>query len=276
MQCITRSRRGGSGGSLIALMIVAVIILAGYLFYKTTSEKDADEVAVTPEPETKAEPDSPLAGAATARDKKAFAPSSIFEKAEAKRAISDDDALLSLFDLLNTPNDQTVRIRLKKKVDEATLRKIAALVKKNQASAKRVDFLAPGANDDAAPIATANLDGGIRLTTHDLSDEAVDSVLKKARGLGSLLVGAWRGGQVNSPIVMIYQQNGELYLESTYPDGSSTKERVTVRFTGPVRTYRAINPKVPGVFYRLGTAKVLEMHDKSGPVSDFNTVDLKK
>lgn len=272
MNCLTRSRRGKSGGSLIALMIVAVVALAGYLVFKTTSEKAAENPPPAPEAKVKDEvaavPQADVAAPAAA------AAPSIFEKAEAKRALNDDEVLLSLFDLLNDSSDQTVRIRLKKEVDETTLRKIAALVKKNQASAKRVDFLPPGAKDDATPIATANLDGEIRLTTHDLSDETIDSVLKKARGLGSLLIGTWRGSAVNSPIVMIYQQNGELYLESTYPDGSSTKERVTVRFTGSVRTYRAINPKVPGVFYRLGTAKVLEMHDNSGPVSDFNTVDL--
>ncbi|MDX1564036.1 MAG: hypothetical protein R3236_01465 [Phycisphaeraceae bacterium] len=266
-------RRGGGSGNVIALLVVAVIGLAAFLVYKTQQENSGEKKSVD---EPVAEKQAP---APPAEDTAPAPATPVARKANlGDNALSaDDQALMALYDQLTDPKqstDTTVRVQLKQKVDDPTLKKIAAQLSRKHAGTQRVEFLAPDARPGDKPLATAVLADAANITIEKTpAHDAIASALKKAEALGPQLVGVWREQPDDGPLVMLYNRNGELHLETAYPDGSSTLEKVNVRYKGELRTYTPVNPKVPGLYYRLGPKNILEMHDTSGPVKDFQAVD---
>ena len=265
-------RRGGGSGNFIALLVVAVIGLAAFLVYKTQQENTGEKTPADEPVAEKQTPAPPIEDAAPAPAAPAARKAELGDNALS----ADDQALMALYDQLTDPNqatDTTLRVQLKEKVDDPTLKKIAAQLKQKHAGAKRVEFLAPGARPGDKPVATADLTDALNITLEKTPvHDAIASALKKAEALGPQLIGMWREGADSGPLVMLYNRNGQLHMETAYPDGSSTLEKVNVKYKGELRTYTPINPKVPGLYYRLGSKNVLEMHDASGPVKDFQTV----
>ena len=255
-------------------MIAAVLGLAGFLYFKTKQESSPeDEAAAAPEKaealEPEPEPITALGDAltvpGTGHKAKAAAP---------QPQVSDaDKAVLALFEILTSGNG-AVSARLKQKVDKPTIEKIIGIIQKQQPGAQRVNFLLPGDKEDA-PWATAELGDNLRITFHGFSDEVVASAMKKAKGLGSQLIGSWKGDGANAPIVLLYRQSNQLVLESIYPDQSATREIVRVKYKGPLRTYTPTKPKVPGLYYTLTTNGALHMHDAAGPVMGFAKSEFK-
>ncbi len=272
-------RRGGGAGTFIALMVLAVIGLAVFLVFKTNREQGqtapTDPAPAEAKADDQAKTDLPAAPVPEAAAPKGDG------AAQAPALNADDAALMALYDQLTQtadPNKTTLKIQLKQRVDDPTLKKIAALLKRKHAEANRIEFMAPDAKVGDRPLATANLADALNITLEKAPvHDAIGSALKKSRALGRQVIGTWRGKGDNAPLVMLYSRNGQLHLESAYPDGSSIVEVVTVKYQGELRTYTPKKPKVPGLYYRLGkSSNVLEMHDASGPVSDFEAVDPNK
>jgi len=132
---------------------------------------------------------------------------------------------------------RSIDVRLNKKVSKETLRNIALKLKAQDPTPYERTFIChvlPGMKVGAGAWATAHFNPDLKIEILGLSLEQEKALTARANVPSREVIGTWLDERpfVGSRITL-FRENGVLFMESTYPDGSSGKEEMV---EGTLRT----------------------------------------
>lgn len=164
-----------------------------------------------------------------------------------------------------TLNKNSLDIRLKKKVDEATLEKIAMELRKGREDYDNlwIGYFLPSTEVDHGAWATThftpNLEVKILGSTNE-EDETVDDV----SGIDGEVQGKWKSEQslMGASLILFKDKAGKLQMNTTFKDGSSMVDPITEAKKGGKIRYDDGNDL--GEYYILEANGNLGMYGKDG------------
>lgn len=172
---------------------------------------------------------------------------------------------------------RSLDIRLSKKVSEETLRAIA--LKLNAQDSKNYErtficYYLPDMKVGAGAWATTHFNPNLDVRIQGLTAEQEETLKKQPDDPSREVIGSWLD---ESPFVgsriTIFRQNGKLFIENTYKDGSSGKKEIVEKLSGKDRTFREKERNSFGEFYLIDSQGNLQLWDQEGLISTAKKID---
>jgi hypothetical protein len=120
----------------------------------------------------------------------------------------------------------------------------------------------------AGAWATTHFNPDLKVEILGLSLEQEKSLTTRANVRSREVIGTWLDERpfLGSRITL-FRENGVLFMESTYPDGSSGKEEMVEGTLRTRRTFRRTGPSLAGDFYLIDDEGNLQLHDNEGHIA---------
>lgn len=166
---------------------------------------------------------------------------------------------------------RSLDVRLNKKVSEETLRAIALKLKAQDSRNYERTFICyylPDMEVGAGAWATTHFNPNLDVRILGLTAEQEETLKQQPDDPSREVIGSWLD---ESPFIgsriTIFRQNGKLFIENTYKDGSSGKKEIVEKLSGKDRTFRRKEGSSVGEFYLIDNQGNLQMWDEEGIIS---------
>ena len=166
---------------------------------------------------------------------------------------------------------RSLDVRLNKKVSEETLRAIALKLKTQDSRNYERTFICyylPDMEVGAGAWATTHFNPNLDVRIQGLTAEQEEILKQQPDDPSREAIGSWLD---ESPFIgsriTIFRQNGKLFIENTYKDGSSGKKEIVEKLSGKDRTFRRKEGSSVGEFYLIDNQGNLQMWDEEGIIS---------
>ena len=166
---------------------------------------------------------------------------------------------------------RSLDVRLNKKVSEKTLRAIALKLKAQDSRDYERTFICyylPDMEVGAGAWATTHFNPNLDVRIQGLTAEQEEILRQQPDASSREVIGSWLD---DSPFiasrVTIFRQNGKLFIENTYKDGSSGKKEIVEKLSGKDRTFREKERNSFGEFYLIDSQGNLQLWDREGLIS---------
>ena len=166
---------------------------------------------------------------------------------------------------------RSLDVRLNKKVSEETLRAIALKLKAQDSRNYERTFICyylPDMEVGAGAWATTHFNPNLDVRIQGLTAEQEEILRQQPDASSREVIGSWLD---DSPFiasrVTIFRQNGKLFIENTYKDGSSGKKEIVEKLSGKDRTFREKERNSFGEFYLIDSQGNLQLWDREGLMS---------
>ena len=193
------------------------------------------------------------------------------EQRQSKEAIPKD-VTYSIIDTKVVPGvKRSLDVRLNRKVTEDVLRSIALQLKSQDPKEYERTFITyylPDMKLGAGAWATTYFDPDLDIRILGLTAEQEKNLVNEVADSSREVVGTWLD---ESPVVgskiTIYRQNGKLYMEQIFGDGSSSKKEMTKKASSRGQRFEEKSSSSSGDYYLINTRGDLEMRDQVGLVA---------
>lgn len=183
--------------------------------------------------------------------------------ADATYSIIDSDTYLDY--------KRSLDVRLNKKVSEETLRAIALKLKSQDPRSYERTFICyylPEMKVGAGAWATTHFNPDLEVRIQGLTAEQEEALKRQPADPSREVIGSWLD---ESPFIgsriTIFRQNGRLFMENAYKDGSSGKKEIVERLSGKDRRFQGKEGSSVGEFYLIDSQGNLQMWDEEGIIS---------
>jgi len=163
---------------------------------------------------------------------------------------------------------RSLDVRLNKKVSEDTLRTIALKLKAQDPRSYERTFICyylPGMEVGSGAWATTHFNPNLDVKILGLTAEQEKALRQSPSDPSREVIGRWLD---ESPFigsrVTIFRQDGKLFMENTYKDGSSGKKEIVEKLSGKNRTFRKKEGSSVGEFYLIDNQGNLQLWDQEG------------
>ena len=198
------------------------------------------------------------------------------EQRHSKEAIPKD-VTYSIIDTKVVPGvKRSLDVRLNRKVTEDVLRSIALQLKSQDPKEYERTFITyylPDMKLGAGAWATTHFNPDLDIRILGLTAEQEKNLLNEATDSSREVIGTWLD---ESPVIgskiTIYRQNGKLYMEQIFGDGSSSKEEMTKKASSRGQRFEEKTSSSSGDYYLINTRGDLEMRDQIGLVATARKV----
>ncbi len=172
---------------------------------------------------------------------------------------------------------RSLDVRLNKKVSEETLRAIALKLKAQDSRNYERTFICyylPDMEVGAGAWATTHFNPNLDVRILGLTAEQEETLKQQPDDPSREVIGSWLD---ESPFIgnriTIFRQNGKLFMENKYKDGSSGKKEIVEKLSGKKRTFRNKEGSSFGEFYFIDTQGNLQLWDKDGIISTAKKIN---
>jgi len=166
---------------------------------------------------------------------------------------------------------RSLDVRLNKKVSEKTLRAIALKLKAQDSKNYERTFICyylPDMEVGTGAWATTHFNPNLDVRIQGLTAEQEKVLKQQPDDPSREVIGSWLD---ESPFIgsriTVFRQNGKLFIENTYKDGSSGKKEIVEKLAGKDRTFRKKEGSSVGEFYLIDNQGNLQMWDEEGIIS---------
>jgi hypothetical protein len=166
---------------------------------------------------------------------------------------------------------RSLDVRLNKKVSEETLRAIALKLKSADSKKYESTFICyylPDMKVGAGAWATTHFDPDLKVRIQGLTAEQEEALKQQPDDPSREVIGSWLD---ESPFIgsriTIFRQNGRLFTENAYKDGSSGKKEIIEKLSGKNRRFQRKEGSSVGEFYVIDGQGNLQMWDEEGIIS---------
>lgn len=172
---------------------------------------------------------------------------------------------------------RSLDVRLNRKVPEHVLRLIAMDLKERDPGKYERTFILyylPGMKVGAGAWATTHFNPTLEVRILGLTIEREEALTKEPADKSGEVVGEWLD---ESPVIggkiTIYRQNGKLYMEHKYKDGSSSKEEMVEKASSSARRFEKKPPSSFGEYYVIDREGNLEIRDREGLIATARKIE---
>lgn len=172
---------------------------------------------------------------------------------------------------------RSLDVRLNKKVSKATLRAIALKLKSQDSRNYERTFICyylPDMEVGAGAYATTHFNPNLEVRIQGLTTEQEKILKQQPNDPSREVIGSWLD---ETPYmgrrITIFRQNGKLFMESVYYDGSSGKKEIVEKLSGRKRTFRRKEGSSVGEFYLIDKQGNLQMWDEEGIISTAKKIN---
>ena len=166
---------------------------------------------------------------------------------------------------------RSLDVRLNKKVSEKTLRAIALKLKAQDSKNYERTFICyylPNMEVGASAWATTHFNPNLEVRIQGLTTEQEKFLKQHPDDPSREVIGSWLD---ETPYmgrrITIFRQNGKLFMESVWYDGSRGKKEIVEKLSGRKRTFRRKEGSSVGEFYLIDNQGNLQMWDEEGIIS---------
>ncbi len=166
---------------------------------------------------------------------------------------------------------RSLDVRLNEKVSKEILRAIALKLKSQDSRNYERTFICyylPNMEVGAGAWATTHFNPNLDVRIQGLTAEQEEILKQQPDDPSREVIGGWLD---ESPFIgsriTIFRQNGKLFIENTYKDGSSGKKEIVEKLAGKDRTFRKKEGSSVGEFYLIDNQGNLQMWDEEGIIS---------
>jgi len=166
---------------------------------------------------------------------------------------------------------RSLEVRLNKKVSEDTLRAIAIKLKSQDSRHYErtfISYLLPDMEPGKGAWATTHFDPDLEVRILGLTVEQEKALKQLPDDPSRDVIGSWLDETLYmGRRITIFRQNGKLFMESVYYDGSSGKMEVVEKLSGRNRRLQRKEGSSVGEFYLIDVQGNLQMWDEEGIIS---------
>ena len=166
---------------------------------------------------------------------------------------------------------RSLDVRLNKKVSEKTLRAIALKLKAQDSKNYERTFICyylPDMEVGAGAWATTHFNPNLEVRIQGLTTEQEKILKQHPDDPSREVIGSWLD---ETPYmgrrITIFRQNGKLFMESVWYDGSSGKKEIVEKLSDQRRTFREKERNSFGEFYLIDSQGNLQLWDQEGLIS---------
>jgi len=189
-----------------------------------------------------------------------------------------DDVSYSIIDSSVLPGiKRSLDVRLNKKVSERTLRAIALKLKSQDSRDYDRTFMTyylPGMAVDAGAYATTHFDPDLEARILGLTAEEEEQLVAEPAPANREIIGRWLD---ESPFVggriTIFHEDGKLFIEQMFKDGSSLKEELFEERTPLGRQFDKVEGSSSGDHWVLSSDGSLQIRDNDGLIRTAKKVE---
>ncbi len=172
---------------------------------------------------------------------------------------------------------RSLDVRLNRKVSEETLRSIALELKAQDPRNYERTFICyylPDMKVDAGAWATTHFNPNLEVRIQGLTSEEENALRKMPDNLSGEVIGNWLddslyvGGRVT-----IFRENGKLFLERKYKDGSSETKELVEKPSSRGRTFQKKEGSRFREFWLIDTQGNLQLWDEEGIITTARKID---
>jgi hypothetical protein len=121
---------------------------------------------------------------------------------------------------------------------------------------------------DAGAWATTHFNPNLEVQILGLTAEQEKTLKQLPDDPSREVIGSWLDETLHmGRRITIFRQNGKLFLESVYYDGSSGKKEIVEKLSGKQRAFRKKEGSSVGEFYLIDKRGNLQMWDEEGIIS---------
>jgi len=183
-----------------------------------------------------------------------------------------DDVSYSIIDSSAVPGiKRSLDVRLNKKVSERTLRALALKLKSQDSRKYERTFIVyylPDMKVDAGAWATTHFNPDLEVRILGLTAEQEEALKQQPDDPSREVIGSWIDDRMHvGNRITIFRQDGKLFMENTYADGSSRKNEIVA---GPSTSGKKFEDKEGnsfGEFYLIDSQGNLQLWDQDGLIS---------
>ena len=250
--------RNAFGASVSSLTVKAIAVTVdGHIYYSTKDEATVEQW----------------------RSGELFAPkSSVQSKQTVAQKTKKTDATYAVVGSNIVPGiKRSLDVRLSKKVSEAKLGSIALKLKKQDSRSYKRIFICyylPDMEVGAGAWATTHFNPNLKVQILGLTSEQEKTLKQVTDDPSRKIIGNWLDETPYAGSrIAIFRQNGKLFLENMFKDGSSGKKEVIEKSSGRKRTFRAKEKNNFGEFYLIDKQGNLQLWDNEGYISTAKKFD---
>lgn len=172
---------------------------------------------------------------------------------------------------------RSLDVRLNKKVSKGTLRAIALKLKAQDSRSYDRTFICyylPDMEIGVGAWATTHFNPNLDVQILGLTVYQENTLKQLPDDPSREVIGSWLD---ETPFIgnriTIFRQNGKLFMENTYKDGSSGKKEIVEKLSGKKRTFRNKEGSSFGEFYSIDNQGNLQLWDKDGIISTAKKIN---
>lgn len=168
-------------------------------------------------------------------------------------------------------------IRLNRKVSEEVLRTIATELKNSdQHTYERtlIAYYLPGMEVGSGAWAISHFDPDLQIRILGASLDQEKTLLAKStnRPAGQDVIGRWQD-DFPGEVITIYREDGQLFIERNFKDGSSSKQKALEKASPIGRRFEAKERSDDGHYCVIDKTGDLQQRDKQGLVATAKKID---
>lgn len=172
---------------------------------------------------------------------------------------------------------RSLDVRLNKKVSEDTLRVIALKLKAQDPRSYERTFICyylPGMEVGAGAWATTHFNPNLDIKILGITAEQENALRQQPNDPSRKVIGSWLD---ETPFmekrVVVFQEDGRLFMEHTYKDGSSGQREIVEKLSGRGRTFERKEGSSVGEFYLIDSQGNLQLWDEEGIISTAKKIN---
>lgn len=190
----------------------------------------------------------------------------------AEDPVIPSDVTYSIVDSNTIPGiKRTLDIRLNKKVSADTLRAIAIKLKSQDSRSYERTFIGyylPEMRVNAGAWATTHFDPNLEVRILGLTDEQEKALIQQQHHPSRELIGSWIDDRLLAGNrTTIFRRNGKLFMENTFPDGSSDQKIIVAKRSTEGKKFVSKDDNGLGEFFLIDTRGNLQLWDQDGLIS---------
>jgi len=206
------------------------------------------------------------------------APQSAQQRSTFQEATIPRDVSFSIIDSSTLPGiKRSLDVRLNKKVSEQTLCAIALKLKAQDSRAYErtfIEYYLPGMPVGAGAWATTHFNPNLEVRILGLKAEEEQKLAAQREPANREIIGRWLD---ESPFVgsriTIFREDGKLFIEHTFKDGSNLKKELVEKKTSPGRRFDKVEGSSAGDHWVLGSDGNLQVRDNDGLISTAKKIE---
>jgi hypothetical protein len=183
-----------------------------------------------------------------------------------------DDVSYSIIDSSTLPGiKRSLDVRLNKKVSERTLRAIALNLKSQDSRNYDRTFIAyylPGWTVDGGAWATTHFNPDLEVRILGLTAEEEENLVAEPASVTREIIGRWLDeGPFVANRITIFREDGRLFIEQMFKDGSSLKKEIVEKKSPLGRRFDKVEGSSAGDHWVLGSDGNLQLRDNDGLIT---------